>query len=144
MIKLHSIAQIEHKEYAFENAKADAEVFNGDFGAVTSGKFAPTAKGTKAVMNIEVGDDECMDKYPIAKGQDLRVVDLEKFNGETIEVYGKQLPATFKKGDKLVPDNTGSLVVTNGTSESPTAAPYLEITEVIGNKIGVAVTVVTK
>lgn len=139
MIKLHSIAQIEHKEYAFENAKATTEVFNGDFGKVTSGVFVPTAAGMKAVMNIEVGDNEYMDKYPISAGQDLRVLDLTAFDGETIEVYGKQLPATFKKGDKLVSNETGSLTV-----GSPTAAPYLEVTEVIGNKIGVAVTVVAK
>lgn len=139
MIKLHSIAQIEHKEYAFENAKATTEVFNGDFGEVTDGVFAPAAAGMKAVMNIEVGDNEYMDKYPIAKGQDLRVLDLAAFDGEVLEVYGKQLPETFKKGDKLVADETGSLTV-----GSPTAAPYLEVTDVIGNKIGVAVTVVAK
>jgi hypothetical protein len=144
MIKLHSIAQIEHKEYAFENAKAETEVFNGDFGAITSGVFAPAASGVKAIVNIEVGDDEYLDKYPIDKGQDLRVVDLAKFNGETIEVYGKQLPATFKKGDKLVSDATGSLVVANGTSEAPTTAPYFEVTKVIGNKIGIEVTVVAE
>lgn len=139
MIKFHSIAQIEHKEYAFENAKATTEVFNGDFGTVTSGVFAPAEAGMKAVMNIEVGDDEYMDKYPIAKGQDLRVLDLAAFNGEILEIYGKQLPASFKKGDKLVSDESGTLTV--GT---PAAAPYLEVKDVIGNKLGVAVIVVAE
>lgn len=140
MIKFHSIKQIEHF-YGFENAVATVDVLNGDFGTVTDGKFTPTADATKAIMLVEVGDDMAMPKYKIAKGADVRVLDLAKLNGEIIEVYGAQLPKTFAKGDKLISTATGALEVSSGDS---VVAPYYEITEIIGNKIGIEVKVVAE
>lgn len=143
MIKFNTIGAIEHL-YAFEDAVVDTTVFNGDFGTVTNGKFAPAAAANKAIMQIEEGDDAGMPEYKITAGSRVRVLDLAKLNGKTIEVYGAQLPSTFIKGDKLVSDVTGKLVVTNGTQEAPTAAPYLEVTKIIGNKLGIEATVITE
>ena len=87
MIKFHNISQIE-KLYPFVSAVADADVYNGDFGTVTKGKFATAATAKQVVMNIEVGDNEGLDEYPIAKGSDLRVLDLDKIDGQEVEIYG--------------------------------------------------------
>lgn len=116
-------------------------MLNGAFGAVTNGKFAPAASATKAVMQVEVGDDMDMDTYKIPVGSHVRVVDLAALNGQVVEVYGAQLPDTYKVGDALVSDASGKLVV--GTSTS-VAAPKYEITKVIGNKLGVEVKIVAE
>lgn len=137
MIKFRRISQIE-KLYPFMDAVIDKDVLNGDFGAVTSGKFAPKADAKQAIMQIEVGDDMDMPEYKIPAGSHVRVVDLEKLDGQEVEVYGVQLPDTFKVGDKLKSDSTGKLVT------GATTAPYYEVTEVLGNKLGVAVKVVAK
>ena len=137
MVKFSTISQIE-KKYAFEDAVAGADVLNGDFGVVTAGEFAVDADAVKAVMQIEVGDNADLDEYPIKKGEHVRVVDLSAFDGETIEIYGAQLPDTYVKGDKLVSDASGKLVTGGST------APYFEITKVIPNVKGVEATVVAK
>ena len=136
-IKFNTISQIE-KKYAFEDAIASADVLNGDFGAVTGGAFAVGVTATKAIMQDENGDNAGLDEYPIKKGEHVRVVDLSAYNGETIEVYGAQLPDTYSKGDKLISDTNGKLV-TGGS-----VAPYFEITKVIPNVKGVEVKVVAK
>ena len=137
MIKFHTIGQIE-KKYAFEDAVAKTDTFNGAFGTVADGEFSVGATATKAVMQLEVGDEAGLDTYPIAKDAHVRVVDLSAFNGETIEIYGDELPDGVKKGDKLVSDATGALVT--GAS----AAPYYEVTKVIPNTKGVEATVVAE
>ena len=137
MVKFSTIGQIE-KKYAFEDAVAGADVLNGDFGAVTSGTFAVAGNAVKAIMQIEVGDDANLDEYPINKGAHVRVVDLTAFDGETIEIYGAQLPDSYKKGDKLASDTNGKLV--SGAS----SAPYFKITKVLPNVKGVEATVVAK
>lgn len=135
MIKFRKISQIE-KLYPFEDAVIEKDLLNGDFGAITSGKFAPKADAKQAIMQVEVGDDMDMPEYKIPAGSHVRVVDLEKLDGQEVEVYGVQLPETFKVGDKLKSDAKGKLVT--GAS----AAPYLEVTAIIGNKLGLAAKVV--
>lgn len=137
MIKFREISQIE-KLYTFVDATIDKDALNGDFGSVTTGKFAPKADAKQAIMQVEVGDDMDMPEYKIPAGSHVRVVDLEKLDGQEVEVYGVQLPDTFKVGDKLKSDATGKLVT------GATTAPYYEVTEVLGNKLGVAVKVVAK
>ena len=137
MIKFSTIGQIE-KKYAFEDAVAGTDVLNGDFGAVTAGEFSVDADAVKAIMQIEVGDNADLDEYPIKKGEKVRVVDLTAYDGETIEIYGAQLPDTYVRGDKLVSDTSGKLVTGGST------APYFEITKVIPNVKGVEVKVVAK
>ena len=136
-IKFNTISQIE-KKYAFEDAIANADVLNGDFGAVTGGAFAVGTTATKAIMQDENGDNAGLDEYPIKKGEHVRVVDLSAYNGETIEIYGAQLPDSYKKGDKLASDTNGKLV--SGAS----SAPYFKITKVLPNVKGVEATVVAK
>lgn len=136
MIKFSRISQIEHA-YHFEDAATDADVLNGAFGAVLDGKFAVAAGAMKAIMQVENGDDANMPKYKIAKGAHVRVVDLEAFAGELVEIYDYPLPATFVKGDKLVSDADGALIVDTAASET-----YLEITRIIGQRQGVEVKVV--
>ena len=116
MVKFSSISQIE-KKYAFEDAIASADVLNGDFGAVTGGAFAVGVTATKAIMQDENGDNAGLDEYPIKKGEHVRVVDLSAYDGETIEIYGAQLPDSYKKGDKLASDTNGKLV--SGASSAP-------------------------
>lgn len=137
MIKFSSIKQIEHNDYPFEDAVASADTFNGAYGEVTSGSFTAGAKKGKVIMQIERGDDEYMPTYKIVKGEHVRVLDLAKLNGQLVEVYGDELPAGVKAKDKLESDATGKLVT--GAS----AAPYLEVTKVIGNHLGVEAKVVT-
>lgn len=137
MIKFSSIGQIEHGDYAFEDAIASADTFNGAYGEVTTGSFATGAKKSKVIMQIERGDDEYMPTYKIVKGEHVRVLDLTKLNGQLVEVYGDELPAGVAKGDKLESDETGKLV------KNASAAPYLEVTKVIGNHLGVEAKVVT-
>lgn len=138
MIKFNSLGQIEHGDYPFEDAIAKTDVLNGDFGAVTDEKFEVAANSVKAVMQLETGDDEDMPEYKIRAGEHVRVLNLAKLNGKTIEVYGAQLPDTFAKGDKLASDASGKL------KKDATAAPYLEVTKVIGNKLGIEATVVAE
>lgn len=136
-IKFSTIGQIEHGEYPFEPAVASADTFNGAFGTVADGKFSVGADASKAIMNIEVGDNAGLGTYPIAKDSELRVVDLTKLNGKTMEIYGDELPVGVAKGDKLKSDATGALI------KGATAAPYYEVTKVIPNVKGVEVTVVS-
>ena len=137
MVKFHGISQIE-KQYPFVKAVADADVFNGDFGTVADGKFTVAADAKQVIMNLENGDNEGLDKYPIAKGSDLRVLDLEQINGQAIEIYGKQVPTGVAVKDKLKSTATGDL------TKGATTAPYIEVTEIIGNKAGIVATVVAK
>lgn len=137
MIKFSTIGQIEHGVYPFEDAVAGADTFNGAFGAVTTGTFAVAATASKAIMNIEVGDNAGLDTYPVKKGDQVRVIDFTKLNGQTVEIYGDALPSGVKKGDKLKSDATGALVT------GATAAPYYEVTKVIPNVKGVEATVVS-
>lgn len=138
MIKFNRISEIEHGDYPFEDAVLKADALNGDFGAITDGEFTTAATATKAIMQVETGDDADMPEYKIKAGENVRVLNLAKLNGKTVEVYGAQLPATFVKGDKLASDATGKLVT------GATTAPYLEVTEVIGNKLGIEATVVAE
>lgn len=137
MIKFNTIGQIEHNAYPFEDAIASADTFNGAYGEVTSGSFAVGAKKCKVIMQIERGDDEYMPTYKIVKGEHVRVLDLAKLNGQLVEVYGDELPADVAKGDKLESDSTGKLV------KGANAAPYLEVTAIVGNHLGVEAKVVT-
>lgn len=137
MIKFHTIGQIE-KQYVMEDAVIEADMFNGAFGSVTSGKFAPAANATKAIMKIEVGDNAGLDKYPIAAGSHVRIVDMAKINGQLIDIIGYPLPETVAVNDKLVSKEDGSLE-TGGS-----AAPYYEVKEIIGNHEGVVVKVVAE
>lgn len=132
MIKLRNFDQIEHK-YAFEDAVIDADTFNGAFGVVTIGTFAVADKGTKAIMQAEDGDNAGLPKYPIAKGEHVRVLDLAKLAGEEIEIYDYPLPDGVKKTNKLVADKDGSLKVDSSAS----TGFYLEVKDLIGNNQGV-------
>lgn len=126
------------KEYAFEDATVNADVLNGAFGAVDNGVFTVGAKATKAIMQVEVGDDEAMPEYKIVKGSHVRVVDLTKLNGKTVQIYGYPIPESVAVGNKLASGANGALVAGAET------APYLEITKIIGNKLGVEATVVAE
>lgn len=119
MIKFNTLGQIEHGEYPFEDAIAETDVYNGDFGNVTNGKFVANKSGKKVIMQIETGDDEAMPEYKIPAGSHVRVLDPSKVKGK-LEVYGNPLPKDFKVGDTL---------------------GVFKITDIIGNKSGVAVTV---
>lgn len=136
MIKFHTIGQIE-KLNPFVDAVVKKEVLNGDFGEVTTGEFAVGAKKKQVVMQLECGDDAGVDEYKIPAGSHVRVLDLEKLNGQLIEVWGHPLPATFAKGNKLESEADGTL------KADASAAPYLEVVEVLGNKEGALVKVVT-
>ena len=131
MIKFNTIGQIEHT-YAFEDAVVETDVFNGVFGTVSDKKFTPSAVATKAVMQVENGDDAGLPKYKIPAGSHVRVVNLEAFVDQAIEVYDYPLPDAVSVGDKLESDTDGSLKVNSGAT-----GLYLEVTKIIGNKQGV-------
>lgn len=117
MVKFHTLGEIEHGEYPFEDAVVDVDVFNGAFGDVTDGKFTPSDAGKKVIMQIENGDDEGLDEYKIPAGSRVRILDPAKVNGG-LEVYGYPLPDTYAVGDTL---------------------GCFTITEIIGNKVGAVV-----
>lgn len=131
-LKFHSIGQIEHERIPFVDAVTKADTFNGAFGDVTDGEFEVGATKTKAIMQVEVGDDEGMPKYAISAGTHVRVIDLEKCKNNLVDVYGYPLPATVSVGDKLESQADGSLQV-NGSA----TGVYLEVKEIIGNHDGV-------
>lgn len=132
MIKFHSVGQIEHAKNYFVDAVTTADTFNGAFGDVAGGNFTVGATKTKAIMQVEVGDDEGMPKYAIPAGSHVKVVDLTQLVGEYVEVYDYPLPATVAVADKLESDTDGSLKV-----NSSAAGLYLEVKSFIGNKDGV-------
>lgn len=136
MIKFRNFDQIEHK-YAFEDAVASADTFNGAFGTVTSGSFTVAEDATKVIMQVEVGDDAGMPKYPIKKGEHVRVLDLTKLVGEELEIYDYPLPDAVKKADKLTSTADGALEVNSSVSTEAN----LEVKSIIGNKQGVVVVV---
>lgn len=136
MIKFHSVGQIEHAKNYFVDAVTTADTFNGAFGDVTDGKFTVGATKTKAIMQVEVGDDEGMPKYEIPAGTHVRILDLAQLVGEYVEVYDYPLPETVNVADKLESDTDGSLKV-----NASAAGLYLEVKEFIGNKDGVLVLV---
>ena len=119
MVKFHTIGQIEHGEYPFDDAVVETEVLNGAFGNVSEGVFTANERGTKIIMQIENGDDEHMDEYKIPAGSHVRVLDPAKVVGE-LELYGHPLPETFNKGYTV---------------------GIFTITEIIGNKVGAVVKV---
>lgn len=139
-VKFNSIGQLE-KGYFFIDAVTDVEVLNGAFGDIVDGKFVVGANASKAIMQIEVGDDMYMDEYKINAGSHVRVIDFARLatlsHNKMIEIYGAQLPKEYTVGDKLVSDAEGKLIVGDG-------APCYEIKEVIGNKLGVKAEVVTE
>lgn len=127
------------KLYPFEDAVVNAETLNGCFGTVTAGVFEPAANAMKCVMQVEVGDDAGLDEYKIPASSHVRVCDLTKVADYAlpyVRVFGAQLPATFAVGDKFVSDASGKLI-------TGSVAPYLEVTEVIGNKVGIVAKIVT-
>lgn len=136
LIKFHTIGQIEHGEYPFVKAVADNDVINGTFGTVVGGKFTASADASSAIMQVEAGDDMCLDQYLISKKSPLRIIDFMKVNGQPMEFYG-QLPVGIAVGDKLKSDANGKLVT------GATTAPYFEVTDIIGNYAGVEVKVIT-
>lgn len=139
MIKFNSIGQIEHGEYPFENAVIDTAMKNGAFGSVNAEKFTPVAAATKAIMNIEVGDDADMPEYTISQGSQVRVGDLTKI--KKFEIYGYPLPSTYAKGDKFVSTSDGALEV-----KADATGTYFEVKDVIvacGKKVGALVECVT-
>lgn len=136
MIKFHSVGQIEHAKNYFVDAVTTADTFNGAFGDAADGKFTVGATKTKAIMQVEVGDDEGMPKYEIPAGTHVRILDLAQLVGEYVEVYDYPLPETVDVADKLESDTDGSLKV-----NASAAGLYLEVKEFIGNKDGVLVLV---
>lgn len=136
MIKFRNFDQIEHK-YAFENAVAGADTFNGSFGTVSSGSFSSAEDGTKVIMQAEEGDNSGLPKYPIAKGEHVRILDLTKLAGKELEIYDYPLPETVAVGDKLTATKDGALEVNSAVSTELN----LEVKSVIGNKQGVVVLV---
>jgi len=127
MFKFRTIGQIEHGNYPFEDAVVDKEVMNGAFGDVSNGKFTASDSGKKVIMQVEVGDDEYMDKYKIPAGSHVRVLDPAKVVGE-LEVYRYPLPDTFAVGDtvgcftitKIIGNKLGALVKVTGSTASTT------------------------
>lgn len=136
MIKFRNFDQIEHK-YAFEDAVAGVDTFNGAFGTVSAGSFAVAEDGTKVIMQAEDGDNAGLPKYPIAKGEHVRVLDLTKLAGEELEIYDYPLPDGVTVKNKLTAKADGSLEVNSSVSTELN----LEVKSVIGNKQGVVVLV---
>lgn len=136
LIKFHTIGQIEKGVYPFEKAVASADTVNGAFGSVASGVFSVGADAKKAIMNAEVGDDEGINEYKIYKGQELRVVDFEKLDGQTMEIYG-EMPSEVTVGTKLKSDASGKLIT------GATTAPCFEVIDTIETSAGIDGVVVT-
>lgn len=132
MLKFRSLSQIEHERHPFIDAITKADTYNGAFGDVTDGEFEVGATKTKAIMQIEVGDDEGMPKYFIPAGTHVRVIDLAKFKDNLVEIYDYPLPDTVAVGDKLESQEDGALTVNSGAT-----GVYLEVKKIIGNHDGV-------
>jgi len=125
MVRFDKISVTE-KRYPFVKATADGEYMNGTFGTITDGVFKASATGFYVIMHVEKGDDAKSADYTVKKGEQIRVADLSKVDGEILNITSEQLPAGIKEKDKAVSKADGTLTVP-GTA--PTAK-YLEVTEV--------------
>lgn len=110
MIRLERLNCQEH-DYIFEDATAAAEYANGTFGTVTSGVFTAGA-GTKAIVQVEDGDDAYSDKFTVKAGEHVRVADFTAAPvGEIVNITADELPASYAVGNKLKAAATGKLTV---------------------------------
>ena len=110
MIRFEKLNIPEHL-YVFEDATAAAEYANGTFGAVANGVFTASA-GTKAIVQVEDGDDAYSDKFTVKTGEHVRVADFTAAPvGEIVNITADELPSTYAVGNKLKAAATGKLTV---------------------------------
>lgn len=135
MIKFSTIGQIE-KIYVFQDAIIETPMYNGTFGDVAEGKFTASENKAKAIMQVEVGDDEYTDDYMIPAGSHVRVVDLEalseKYPNIAVQVFGRQVPTDVKVGESVHSDANGNLIKNDGTKK-------FKVTKVLGNHAGIEI-----
>ena len=113
MYKFHKLNGI--SKHIYESVIAGADIQNGRLGTVAGGKFTVAADGTYAVMQIAKGDVTSAD-FDIAKGEDVRVVELAKVGDEELDVSATSLAdsvdvSKLTTASKLASDSEGKLVV---------------------------------
>lgn len=113
MLKVHTLGAIAKHPYI--SVKAAEDIKNGRLGTVAEGKFSIAADGTYAVMQVMKGDPDSAD-FDIAKGEDVRVVELASLVGYKIDVSATSLAdsvdvSKLTTASKLASDSEGKLVV---------------------------------
>ena len=105
------------KVYPFENAKVDGNYKNGTLGTVTDGTFTAGA-GFKAIMQVEKGDNMNTVDFKVLNGEDARIVDFAKADGQIVNITSDMYTGAVVVGDMLKANATGVLAVDSGaTSE---------------------------
>lgn len=124
MIRFEKLSATE-QNYPFVDAVAAADYANGTFGAIVAGVFTK-GTGFKAIMQVEKGDAANTDAFKVLKDEHVRVVDFSKVDGQIVNITKDELPSTYAKGNKLVADSTGLLVVDGEATNN-----YFEVKEVV-------------
>lgn len=138
MIQPNDIAMLE-KYDAVTSVKSAGEYMNGSFGTVTNGVFTVKENGDCFIYQKHKGDSMYTD-FKVKKDEDIRVAILPEWNGRLLKVSPIHLAdgAKFKVGSKYTSNANGQLV-------EGTAAPYLEVVELINyDGSGARVKIVTE
>lgn len=109
MVKVHTIEMFEHSAHSTPNVKAHADMMNGALVGLADGlTTAPTADGELyVVLNVQSGDNEYAENYPIAKGESVNLFKISNWIGKTLDVTSTNIVddyADIAEGDALTFD----------------------------------------
>lgn len=87
MVKVHTIEMIEHSSKNFPNVKAHTDMINGSLVGMGDGvTVTPTAENLYVVLNVQTGDKEYADVYPIATGDYVSLYDLKNWTDKELDI----------------------------------------------------------
>lgn len=108
MVKVHTIEMIEHSSKNFPNVKAHADMINGSLVGMGDGvTVAPTTENLYVVLNVQTGDKEYADVYPIATGDYVSLYDLKNWTDKELDITEGNIEgdyADFTVGTELTFD----------------------------------------
>lgn len=116
---------------------AGADVLNGSFGVVTDGVFTNGTQATHIAAQVNKNDEAYTD-FAIPSGADMRVFELEDWEGKYLQVSPKHITygtsenyASISAGTTtLVADASGNLVI-DAAAATATGYVYLKVTKKI-------------
>ena len=111
MVKVHTIEMLEHSAHSTPNVKAHEDMMNGALVGLADGLTTVPADGEELyiVLNVQSGDKEYAENYPIAKGESVNLFKLSAWVGKTLDVTSTNIVdeyADIAEGDALTFDAT--------------------------------------
>lgn len=109
MVKVHTIEMIEHSAHTTPNVKAHADMMNGALVGLADGVTTAPADGEELyiVLNVQSGDNEYAENYPIAKDTMVNLFKISNWIGKTLDVTSTNIVdnyADIAEGDELTFD----------------------------------------